>query len=77
MTQKNTVTGELQRNGKDQNIKDGPDPDFSGAILRVNPDDDSPAPNNPFSKSNSSSDPLSHAYGIRNSFGLTIDPHGT
>lgn len=71
-----SVTGELQRNGKDQNIKDGPDPDFSGAILRVNPDDGSPAPKNPFSKSNASSDPLSHyyAYGIRNSFGLTIDP---
>ncbi|MDP9197159.1 MAG: PQQ-dependent sugar dehydrogenase [Thermoproteota archaeon] len=71
-----SVTGELQRNGKDQNIKHGPDPDFSGAILRVNSDNGSPAPNNPFSKSNSSSDPLAHyyAYGIRNSFGLSIDP---
>lgn len=71
-----SVTGELQRNGKDQNIKDGPDPDFSGAILRVNPDNGSPAQNNPFSTSNSPSDPLGHyyAYGIRNSFGLAIDP---
>ncbi len=71
-----SVTGELQRNGKDQNIKDGPDHDFSGAILRVHPDNGSPAQNNPFSTSNSPSDPLGHyyAYGIRNSFGLAIDP---
>jgi aldose sugar dehydrogenase len=71
-----SVTGELQRNGKDQNIKDGPDPDFSGAILRVNPTDGSPAQGNPFSANNPSSTPLSHyyAYGIRNSFGLAIDP---
>jgi aldose sugar dehydrogenase len=71
-----SVTGELQREGKDQNIKDGPDPDFSGAILRVNPNDGSPAQNNPFSSANSPSNPLSHyyAYGVRNSFGLAIDP---
>lgn len=71
-----SVTGELERNGKDQNIKDGPDPDFSGAILRVNPNDGSPTQNIPFVSSNSSSDPLAHyyAYGIRNSFGLAIDP---
>jgi glucose/arabinose dehydrogenase len=71
-----SVTGELQREGKDQNIQDGPDPDFSGAILRVNPDDGSPAQNNPFSSPDSSSSPLSHyyAYGVRNSFGLAIDP---
>ena len=37
-----SVTGELQRNGKDQNIKDGPDPEFSGAILRVNPENGEP-----------------------------------
>ena len=55
-----SVTGELQRNGKDQNIKDGPDPDFSGAILRVNPENGSPAQNNPFHTSNSSSDLLGH-----------------
>jgi len=71
-----SVTGELQREGKDQNIQDGPDPDFSGAILRVNPDDGSPAQNNPFSSPDSSTSPLSHyyAYGVRNSFGLAIDP---
>lgn len=71
-----SVTGELQRNGKDQNIKDGPDPDFSGAILKVNPIDGSPAQNNPFTATSSPSSPLSHyyAYGVRNSFGLAIDP---
>lgn len=71
-----SVTGELQREGKDQNIQNGPDPDFSGAILRVNPDDGSPAQNNPFLSQDSPTNPLSHyyAYGVRNSFGLAIDP---
>jgi glucose/arabinose dehydrogenase len=70
-----SVTGELQRDGKDQNIVNGPDPDFSGAILKTNPDDGSPAPNNPF-QSNNPTDPINwyQAYGIRNSFGLGVDP---
>jgi aldose sugar dehydrogenase len=70
-----SVTGELQRNGKDQNIVNGPDPDFSGAILKTNANDGSPAPNNPF-KSDNSNDPINwyQAYGLRNSFGLGIDP---
>jgi aldose sugar dehydrogenase len=70
-----SVTGELQRDGKDQNIINGPDPDFSGAILKINPNDASPAPNNPFQGDNSN-DPLNwyQAYGIRNSFGLGVDP---
>jgi glucose/arabinose dehydrogenase len=71
-----SVTGELQREGKDQNIQNGPDPDFSGAILKVNPDDGSPAQNNPFLSQDSPTNPLSHyyGYGVRNSFGLAIDP---
>ena len=70
-----SVTGELQRNGKDQNIVNGPDPDFSGAILKTNPNDGSPAPNNPFHSDNPD-DPINwyQAYGIRNSFGLGVDP---
>jgi glucose/arabinose dehydrogenase len=70
-----SVTGELQRNGKDQNIVNGPDPDFSGAILKTNANDGSPAPNNPF-KSDNFNDPINwyQAYGLRNSFGLGIDP---
>ena len=70
-----SVTGELQRNGKDQNIVNGPEPDFSGAILKTNANDGSPAANNPF-KSDNSNDPINwyQAYGLRNSFGLGIDP---
>ena len=70
-----SVTGELQRDGKDQNIVNGPNPDFSGAILKINPNDGSPAPNNPFQGDNPD-DPLNwyQAYGIRNSFGLGVDP---
>ena len=70
-----SVTGELRRNGKGQNIVNGPDPDFSGAILKINPNDGSPAPNNPFQGDNPN-DPLNwyQAYGIRNSFGLGVDP---
>lgn len=70
-----SVTGELQRNGKDQNIVNGPDPDFSGAILKTNPNDGSPAPNNPLQGDNPE-DPINWylAYGIRNSFGLGVDP---
>jgi glucose/arabinose dehydrogenase len=70
-----SVTGELQRDGKDQNIINGPDPDFSGAILKINPNDGSPAPNNPL-QGNDVNDPLNwyQAYGIRNSFGLGVDP---
>ncbi|HXV88421.1 MAG TPA: PQQ-dependent sugar dehydrogenase [Nitrososphaeraceae archaeon] len=70
-----SVTGELQRDGKDQNIVNGPDPDFSGAILKIDPNDGSPAPNNPFQGDNPNN-PLNwyQAYGIRNSFGLGVDP---
>ena len=70
-----SVTGELQRNGKDQNVVNGPGPDFSGAILKTNPNDGSPAPNNPLQGDNPK-DPINWymAYGIRNSFGLGVDP---
>jgi glucose/arabinose dehydrogenase len=70
-----SVTGTSHRVGKDQNIKNGPDPDFSGAILKINPNDASPAANNPF-QGNNPDDPLNwyQAYGIRNSFGLGMDP---
>jgi aldose sugar dehydrogenase len=68
-----SVTGELQRNGKDQNIQDGPDPDNSGAILKINTDG-SPASGNPFQDSGNAILERYTAYGVRNSFGLTIDP---
>jgi len=36
------IIGELRHNDKLQNIKDGPDPDDTGVIFRVNPADSSP-----------------------------------
>ena len=62
--------------GKLQNIVDGPEPDDTGVIFRVNPDDGSPAPGNPFINNNDDISSLNkyYAYGIRNSFGITFDP---
>ena len=64
------VIGELQREGKLQNIKNGPEPDDSGVIFRVDPQNGSPAKNNPFQ-----GDMVNryYAYGIRNSFGIAFD----
>lgn len=65
------IIGELQREGQLQNIQGGPNPDDSGVIFRVNPQDGSAAGDNPFQ-----GDPLNRyfAYGVRNSFGLAFDP---
>jgi glucose/arabinose dehydrogenase len=71
------IIGDVKREGKLQNIVDGPDPDDTGVILRVNPDDGSPAPDNPFIDNNTndlSSLNKYYAYGIRNSFGISFDP---
>jgi glucose/arabinose dehydrogenase len=75
------VIGELQREGQLQNIREGPDPDDSGVLFRVNPSDGSPSNNNPFIGANNinndgNNNPLSkyYAYGIRNSFGFDFDP---
>lgn len=68
------VIGDLNHDGKLQNFLDGPDPDDTGIIFRVNPNDGTPAPDNPLSTD--PNNPLSkyYAYGIRNSFGLAFDP---
>ena len=68
------VIGDLNHDGMLQNFPDGPNPDNTGIIFRINPIDGTAAPDNPFSTD--PSDPLSKyfAYGIRNSFGLTFDP---
>jgi glucose/arabinose dehydrogenase len=68
------VIGDLNRDGKLQNFQMGADPDDTSVILRVDPDDGSPAPGNPLSAD--PNNPLSKyfAYGIRNSFGLGYDP---
>jgi aldose sugar dehydrogenase len=71
------IVGELQREGQLQNVNDGPNPDDSGVILRVNPIDGSPSVNNPFiDVDDSDGNPLAkyYAYGIRNSFGFDFDP---
>ena len=71
------VIGDLNRQGKLQNFIDGPEPDDTSVILRVNPDNGYPAKNNPFlyeKSGNSSAMSRYFAYGIRNSFGLAFDP---
>ena len=70
------VIGDLNHMGKLQNIVNGPDPDDTGVIFRVNPEDGSPAPDNPFINNNNELSSLNkyYAYGIRNSFGIAFDP---
>jgi glucose/arabinose dehydrogenase len=66
------VIGDLNHDGKLQNFKDGPSPDDTSVIFRINPNDGSAPKGNPFSNDNLTS--RYWAYGIRNSFGLAIDP---
>jgi aldose sugar dehydrogenase len=68
------VIGDLGHDGQLQNFPGGPPPDDVGVIFRVNPEDGSAAPGNPFA--NSGNDLLGkyYAYGIRNSFGIDFDP---
>ena len=75
------IIGELQREGQLQNFKEGPDPDDSGVLFRVNPVDGSPSNINPFIGVNNddkggNNNPFAkyYAYGIRNSFGFDFDP---
>lgn len=72
------VIGDLNRRGMLQNFKNGSLPDDTSVIVRINPDG-SPTQGNPFldvSRTDGSYSNLSkyYAYGIRNSFGLAIDP---
>jgi aldose sugar dehydrogenase len=60
--------------GQLQNIPNGPPPNDTGVILRVNPEDGSAARGNPFENSGNKSLSKYYAYGIRNSFGMDIDP---
>lgn len=71
------IIGDVNHNGKLQNNKDGPDPDNSGVIFRIDkPDTVSTVADvsNPFTLTETQ-DLLSkyYAYGIRNSFGLAMD----
>ena len=68
------VIGDLNHRGKLQNIIDGPHPDDTSVIFRVNPNDGSAAPDNPFINDPDVEMHKYYAYGIRNSFGITFDP---
>jgi aldose sugar dehydrogenase len=68
------VIGNLNRDGQLQNFADGPPPDDTGSIFRINPEDGSAAPDNPFASSNNNVLSKYYAYGIRNSFGINFDP---
>ena len=71
-----TVIGDLNHMGQLQNVVNGPGPDDTGVIFRVNPENGSPAPDNPFINNNNELSSLNkyYAYGIRNSFGIAFDP---
>ena len=70
------VIGDLNHVGKLQNVVNGQNPDDTGVIFRINPDNGSPAPDNPLINNNNELSSLNkyYAYGIRNSFGMTFDP---
>lgn len=71
------ITGELQREGQLQNIQGGQDPDDSGVIFRIDPNNGLPSEGNPFASLDESSKTnldKYFAYGIRNSFGFDFDP---
>ncbi|HEX9319463.1 MAG TPA: PQQ-dependent sugar dehydrogenase [Nitrososphaeraceae archaeon] len=70
------VIGDVNHKGKLQNINDGPDPDDTGVIIKINIDSlATESSSNPFSPSQTEDLPSRYvAYGIRNSFGLAMDP---
>jgi glucose/arabinose dehydrogenase len=70
------VIGDLNRNGMLQNHAEGPPPDDTSVILRVDFSGD-PASDNPLSHDDDQvNEALARyfAYGIRNSFGIDFDP---
>jgi glucose/arabinose dehydrogenase len=68
------VIGDKDHDGQLQNFANGPSPDDTGVIFRVNPEDGSAASGNPFANSGNKSLSRYYAYGIRNSFGMDFDP---
>lgn len=62
----------MQREGQLQNFQNGPPPDDSGVILRVNPATGSASANNPFAAIGDKAGRY-YAYGIRNSIGFDFD----
>lgn len=70
------VIGGVNHRGKLQNINDGPDPDDTGVIFKINLESlTTESSSNPFSPSQTEDLHSRYvAYGIRNSFGLAMDP---
>jgi len=69
------IIGDLNHDGILQNQKSEDEPDDTGVIFRINVLDGSPVDNNPFIANSDFSKYF--AYGIRNSFGLTLDPESS
>jgi glucose/arabinose dehydrogenase len=67
------VIGDLFREGQLQNVQEGPAAEDSSVIIRIK-DDGSAVADNPFFNSSNDWMQKYYAYGIRNSFGLAIDP---
>jgi aldose sugar dehydrogenase len=67
------VIGDLSRDGQLQNVRQGPAADDTSVIFRII-QNGSGASDNPFSKGSNERMQKYYAYGIRNSFGLAIDP---
>jgi aldose sugar dehydrogenase len=67
------VIGDLGRDGQLQNVPEGPAADDTSVIFRII-QNGSGASDNPFSKGSNERMQKYYAYGIRNSFGLAIDP---
>ena len=68
------IIGDLNHRSKLQNFENGGDPDYTGSIYRIDPHSGSAPGDNPFIGSNVPNIDKTFAYGIRNSFGLTVDP---
>jgi glucose/arabinose dehydrogenase len=69
------VIGDLNRNGMLQNYENGPKPDDTSVLLRI--DRNGNAANNTLTDSDPGTNALLskyYAYGVRNSFGLDFDP---
>lgn len=69
------IIGDLNHDGILQNQKSEDEPDDTGVIFRISAADGSAVENNPFFTNSDFSKYF--AYGIRNSFGLTLDPESS
>jgi glucose/arabinose dehydrogenase len=67
------VIGDLFREGQLQNVREGPAAEDSSVIIRIT-EDGSAIADNPFFNSSNEWMQKYYGYGIRNSFGLAIDP---